>query len=1120
MSGIWSPSIGVFKRVRASAKGLATSSQHFQECPKSFRERLVGVANTSEICVEGRKATALLDTGSMVSTISDTFCEQLGLSIHPLDELLSLESAGGHHLPYLGYTEVNLNVPDPVGTSSDVLLLVVPATSYHETVPILIGTNVLSTVKPDGKGSTPWHLAQDCLYTNGREAIGTVKSTKAVVIPPGSKAIVHGLAKVPVSCMKVCVVTEENSHSVLPSGLLVAPCVSKPSTQSSRIGVQIQNLCNRSVTIPARTVICDLHKVSVVENSPLLGSEGKTSATAESLSPDNAREVLEKFKLDTEAHLSSGQVTQVETLLLKYSHVFSLHDLDLGRTDAVKHHILLSDNAPFKERHRRIPPSLYEEVRNHLKEMLDLDVIRPSASPYSSPVVLVRKRDGTLRFCIDLRRLNARTVKDAYALPRIEETLDVLKGASLFPSLDLKTSYWQVEIAEQDKQKTAFSVGSLGFYECNRMPFGLTNAPATFQRLMETCMGDLHLMFCLIYLDDIVVYSSTFDEHLERLEAIFQCLEDTGLKLKPSKCRFFQRKIKYLGHIVSSEGVGTDPEKISVLRNWPTPKSVQEVRSFLGFVGYYRRFMKDFASIARPLHDLLKDPPLDRKKRGIRPTKQQLSDHFRWDDVCQQAFETLVDSCCSAPILAYADFKSSFTLHTDASGSGLGAVLYQTQDGQERVIAYASRGLTPSERNYPAHKLEFLALKWAVTDKFHDYLYGAKFTAKTDNNPLTYVLSSAKLDATSQRWVAELSNYQFSIEYRSGKQNIDADALSRLKWPENVASPSISSPVVAAVLEAKAVESPILLEAICFSAQMVSTAIGDDGCDRSNVDWASSQKDDKDVCMARRFANGFVPELRSLTDQQRAFYRERKRLVLEKDVLYRRRETSDGPSLQLVLPTGKRKQALKGCHDDIGHLGRDKTLELMRDRFYWPGMATSVANYVAQCPRCLCGKSPQHQRAPLVNIETSQPMEMVCIDYLSLEQCKGGVGNVLVITDHFSKYAQAFPTPNQTAKTTAKVLYDSFFLHYGFPARIHSDQGRNCESSVIKHLCRLAGISKSRTSPYHPMGNGNCERFNRTLLSMLRTLDNDQKANWKQYVPSLVHAYNCTRNEVTNYSPF
>ena len=355
--------------------------------------------------------------------------------------------------------------------------------------------------------------------------------------------------------------------------------------------------------------------------------------------------------------------------------------------------------------------------------------------------------------------------------------------------------YWQVEVDEADKEKTAFTVDPLGFYECNRMPFGLCNAPATFQRLMENCFGDINMQSCLIYLDDIVVFSRTFEEHVERLSLVFERLAEAGLKLSPAKCRLFQGKIKYLGHIVYSKGIATDPEKIRCVKDWPVPQTLEQLQSFLGFVGYYRRFIRDFSKISRPLYHMFKGSGCNKKKKHCKSK----SGPFQWQECHQTAFEKLVNMCCEAPILAYVDYTKPFTVHADASLDGLGAVLYQCQEVKDRVIAYASRGLSQSERNYPAHKLEFLALKWAVTDKFHDYLYGNSFTVKTDNNPLTYVLTSAKLDATGHRWVANLSEYNFDIIYRSGPSNRDADALSRISWPQNLQQ--VSQPVVHAMCQ-------------------------------------------------------------------------------------------------------------------------------------------------------------------------------------------------------------------------------------------------------------------------------------------------------------------------------
>ena len=446
---------------------------------------------------------------------------------------------------------------------------------------------------------------------------------------------------------------------------------------------------------------------------------------------------------------------------------------------------------PFREWYRHIPPHQYEEVTKHLKEMVEIGTIRKSKSPWASAVVLVQKKTRELHFCIDLCKLNTRTTKDAQILPQIEDSLDSLNGAIIFTSLDLKSGYWQVELDKDRIPYTAFTVGPLGFYECLCMPFRLTNAPATFQRLMENCLGDLHLNWCIIYLDDIIVYSETPEEHIERLEGVFKKLSKAGLKLKPSKCEFSKERIAYLGHIVSKAGIETDPKKIAAVKLWPRPETTTQVRKFLGFTNYYRKFLYHYAQIARPLNKLISGDNASKKRTKI-----------VWDDNCEEAFQKLKELCSNTPCLAYPDYKREFKLNTDASESGLGAVLAQKKDdGIECPIAYASRTLSKFERNYDTHKLEFLALKWAVTDRFHEYLYGGSFQVYMDNNPLTYILSTAKLDAIRQRWVASLAPYNFGLHYNPGRQNIVADSLLRIPWENASFCDSKDFNVVKAVVD-------------------------------------------------------------------------------------------------------------------------------------------------------------------------------------------------------------------------------------------------------------------------------------------------------------------------------
>ena len=965
----------------------------------------------------------------------------------------------------------------------------------------------------------------------------------------------------------------------LPKGLTLIPGYSPLGLGSCRLSALIENKTNANITIPARTVVCQLGLANKIPKLVYPGDDCDNDQDPEGLDETDEgltykqyeqyrtvseqldselNDVTQGVKIedigpeDEESDFKDTQSNEqddgswilnlidlsgikdwpeklqqdAKDMLKGNAQVFSKDDMDMGRTNLVKHHIKLTDPAPFKEAYRRIPPQMYDEVKAHIQEMLDLGAIRPSNSPWASAIVLVRKKDGRLRFCIDLRRLNNRTVKDAYSLPRIESILDSLGGAQIFSTLDLKAGYWQVEMAEECKAYTAFTCGPLGFYECDTMPFGATNAPATFQRLMHDCLGDLNMNWCIVYLDDIIISSDTKEEHIKRLEAVFQKLMAAGLKLKPTKCFFFRDEIEYLSHVVSGKGISTNPKKIEAVTKWPTPKTVYDVRSFLGFVGYYRRFIKNFSKITKPIREVITGLE-NQSKRAAKKT------YIEWTDLANTAFDNLKTMCVSTPILAYPDYQLPFTLHTDSSTDGLGAVLYQKQDGKQRVIAYASRSVSKAESNYPAHKLEFLALKWAVCEKFHEYLYGTKpFEVFTDNNPLTYVLTSAKLDACGQRWVAKLANYNFSIKYRCGVSNTEADALSRIKWPEAISEKldtengCMDTHVINAILTG-AVTKSSLIESVSCSTDVIPTELDKNTSKLSNMNWMKEQRLDPNLGVIIRLIESGQLFKRKLqgkdSTELKSFLRNKRCLKLVKDVLYRKsysdNSTTKKTLWQLVVPKHFRERALFGCHDDVGHQGILRTLSLLRERFYWPGMQEEATQYVMHCSRCLRRKTPP-QVAPLQPILVTQPLELVHMDYLSLEPSKGNIENVLVITDHFTRYALAYPSKTQTAQATARILWDNFICHYGFPERFISDQGRNFESDLIKELCKIAGVKKVHTTPYHPQGNGQCERFNSTLCNMLGTLSEEEKSDWKSHLGCMTHAYNCTKHASTTYSPY
>ena len=465
---------------------------------------------------------------------------------------------------------------------------------------------------------------------------------------------------------------------------------------------------------------------------------------------------------------------------------------------------------------------------------------------------------------------------------------------------------------------------------------------------MQKVLGDLHLKGCVVYLDDIIIYTKTEEEHEQMLEKVFQRIRDAGLKLSPKKCRFFQKEIKCPGHIVSEEGISCDPKKTSAVSSWPTPTNVKNVQKFLGFTAFYRRFIQDYARMAHPLTQLLRGcNPRESKRR-----KKIVNTDWTWGEAQEKAFRELVQRLTNPPVLCYPNFSRQFILWTDASKQGLGAVLCQEQpSGDVRVVAYGSRAVRQAEENYSTHKLEFLALYWAVTKHFHHYLDGAPtFIVTTDHNPLTYIQTSAKLDAVGHRWMAELGTYNFTVVYKPGRLNNDADALSRCP-----------SEVHCSTVQALLTQGQFGVD--CLAIHVDKT--GDEALPTVYLDinWAMEQKKDPVLNVVHQLVKKGQKPTKEIKSQNGTevikWIKEWSRLLLHEDILYRKRVDSEGEEQwQLLCPQQFRTVVCKLLHNDMGHLGQDRTIALCQDRVFWPGMSSDVIKWIAQCHRCTCAKAP------------------------------------------------------------------------------------------------------------------------------------------------------------------
>lgn len=757
--------------------------------------------------------------------------------------------------------------------------------------------------------------------------------------------------------------------------------------------------------------------------------------------------------------LSSIQTQQLQQLLHNYADLFVTAGGQLGCTGTVRHTIQTS-GLPIRQPMRRLPVALKTTVDSQVETMLQQKIIQPSCSPWSSPVVMVKKKNGEWRFCVDFRKLNLVTHQDAYPLPRIDATLDLLAGSTLFTTLDLASGYWQVELDPADKEKTAFST-SKGHFEFNVMPFGLTNAPATFQRLMECVLAGISGEQCLTYLDDIIVFSNTFQEHIQRLDAVLNRLRAANLKLRPEKCHFAQHQVRYLGHIISSEGVHPDPEKVAPISNLSAPTNTKQLKHFLGLSSYYRKFIQNYAAIAEPLYKLLR----------------KNSPGFVWSTECQNAFKMLQERLITPPILAYPKFDIPFIVSTDASTTAIGAILSQVSNGTERVVAYWSRQLQKSERNYSTIEREALAIVSAIKE-FYPYLYGFSFTIITDHNPLTSLKGLKDTGGRIARWIMFLQQFNFDIKYKKGSTHTNADALSRQP------SPPVSAVIDQSQLPAKVSE--------LIKAQMEDPLVGP---------------------LYSHLSEG-TPLPKVPPGLSHCF--------LESGVLCRQyKESATGTiHIQNVIPKALQETVLREIHS-LGHLGIKKTLDAVKTRFYWPGYEADVEKWIKQCDQCQKRNSPQPQmQAPLGTIQATRPFERISWDIMGpLPITPRGNKYILVVTDVFTKWVEAFSLADTTAITLANVLMNEVICRYGVPTHLHSDQGANLCSAVIQELSHLLGFHMTRSSAYHPEGNGQVERFNRTLEAMLAKVTEHQ-LDWDLYLPKVLFAYRSSLHETTGFTPY
>lgn len=728
----------------------------------------------------------------------------------------------------------------------------------------------------------------------------------------------------------------------------------------------------------------------------------------------------------------------------------------LGRTDKITLIIDTGDAKPFHRRPFPMSPYMQNILNKELDEMLKLGVIEPSQSPWCSPVLLVKKSNNEYRFCFDGRPLNEVTKHDCYPLPNVERILNSLRDAKYISSIDLRKAFWQIPLDPTSREKTAFSVIGRGQFQFVTMPFGLCNAAQTQQRLVDAIFGAKYEPKIFSYVDDIIICGSTLEEHIELLKIVKDKLKEANLTINLEKCSFFKTSLKFLGFIVGSNSLRTDPDKVASMVNYPRPRSTTEIKRFVGLCSWYRRFIKDFSTLLAPINDLLKG-----KKKNQSIT---------WNDAAEQAFIKVKELLVSAPILSQPDFSKEFTIQCDASAVGLGGILTQVIEGEEKVIAYASRSLSRVERNYSSIERELLSIIFCV-EKFRPFIEGVKFKVVTDCYSLLWLNNLKNPSGRLARWALKLRQHSFDLVHQKGSNNIVPDALSRSP-PHEIEQTEV---VASFQLDVDRIDP--------WYDQMRSKIL-------ENPDNFPQWKVEND------FVFKFIPS----------------RLPVPSNL----------PEWKYLVPKPQRSDVISSCHDPplAAHFGFYKTLNRVKELYYWPKMSSDIQRYIRGCKVCQSQKMPNTARMGLMGKEkiVKWPFHIVALDLIGpLPPSRNGNKWILVVSDWFSKFSLLFPLRSSKAHFIEKHLENDVFLMFGTPQYLICDNGVQFSGRTFKELCKKYDVKIWYNAVYSPHVNF-VERNNRTIETAVRSYI-DEHQDWDREIFKIRQAINTAVHEITGFTP-
>lgn len=1038
---------------------------------------------------------ALIDTGATVSIVSLTTIQTLGLTGAILECTQGpVRVANNSSMQVLGTVELRMKIGPAVIKFQP---LVVRDLSRE----IIIGKDVLRTTRAKLDMGASTIMFQGCPPLPFGEALPEVATVEIehevcevwaaeeVHIPPRKTVVI------PVqSAMRA-----KNRDTIL--------MVQHPSVDSAedfqvwdclvsgdQLGIAIANCVNRPIVIHRGTKlglaeVCNQVEPEALECTREIDITAKARAFGE-------HKEFQPSDINLGANLSASEKAEVHTLLHEFRDVFTENLEVPGQLKVPPFTIDLVPEAKLKPQPAyRKPETVHLQISTQTTEKVAKGVAEPSESPCPAQVIMVPKKDGKLRQCVDLRYINSLTVPMILEMPRIDDMFATLRGSKYISLGDATWGYWQLKLKEEDRYKAAYATRE-GNFQPTVMDFGMRNAPAYWQRTMNRIFQGLLWKKCLIYIDDLLIFSKTFHEHMGNMRECLQRCRDYNLKLRPSKCSFFQDKLPFLGHMVSGNGLEMDDKKVEVLTKTAPPINASRLNSFVCFAQYYRDFIKNFADIVRPLRDLI------------------LAPRYEWLDRHQRAFDELKSAIAQKVVLAHPFPNHPFTLECDASNYGISFILSQADEKKKlRPIAFGSRSLTGAEQNYSATERECLAVVEGVR-KYHVYLYGTKFKVITDHKALQWLFKHKDPSSKLMRWAIRLQGYQFEIEHRPGVKHANADALSRLveSTPRDRAMPK---------------EPPMVNNESGNNNSTLPSAEAITGLEEESI--AKAQWNDVDLKPIIQYLRD--KKLPSDNTKASRIVKEAQHMELYKNVLYHiwwpeNKRYWEATRRQVAIPHSWRARILQECHDSPlsgGHLGFTKTHNKMRDRYWWPGMYSESRDYVLGCIMCQKRKGNQPNRAGEPQaIVTEEPWSTVGMDVFGPLKPKTANGNkyILTFTDFTSKYVIACALRAAGEEECADALIKEVICRHGVMKALVSDRGANFVSHMMNEVYKLLKIHKINTTAWHPQGNGITERFNKPLADMLAIYIAELKRDWDEVLPYVILAYNAATHETTKFTPY